>query len=126
MAAQHSVLLVEDDDTLRYAMTKSLERAGFVVDDAPDGRVAIAKLDAGASYCAVMLDMLIPNIHGSSVLTHVARTKPRLPVIAVTGYPDRVLFADQADRDVVKAIFIKPVDPADVAAYLRSRCDREA
>jgi two-component system chemotaxis response regulator CheY len=125
MAAEHRVLLVEDDETLRYAMKASLERAGFAVDDAPDGKAAIAKLDAGASYCGVMLDMLIPNIHGTSVLMHVARTRPRLPIIAVTGYPDRVLFADQAARDMVKAIFVKPVDPADVAAYLRSMCRRE-
>jgi hypothetical protein len=53
-------------------------------------------------------------------------TAPRLAVIAVTGYPDRVLFADPSDRHVVKAIFPKPVDPVDVAAYIKSRCSRES
>jgi hypothetical protein len=58
------------------------------------------------------------------LLTHIARTAPKLAVVAVIGFADRVLFSDPADRHVVKAIFTKPVDPVDVAAYVRSRCAR--
>lgn len=126
MAREHRVLLVEDDEGMRYALRVALERAGFQVDVAATGREAVQFLNSQATaYCAVTLDMLLPNIHGSSVLTHVARTAPQLPVIAVTGYPDRVLFADPADRHVVKAIFTKPVEPTDVAAYVKSRCSRD-
>lgn len=100
------MLLVEDDEGLRYATRVALERAGFTVDVAESGRDAVALVNEhAAAYCAVILDMLLPHIHGSSVLTHIARVAPDLPVMAVTGYPDRVLFADPADRHVVKAIF---------------------
>jgi len=125
MAKEHRVLLVEDDEGLRYAMQIALERAELKVDVAVDGREAVQALNNGGAYCCVVLDMLLPSIHGSSVVTHIARTAPRLPVVAVTGYPDRVLFADPADRHVVKAIFAKPIEPTDVAAYVRSRCSRE-
>ena len=119
------VLLVEDDEALRYAMRVALERAGLQVDEAVDGRQAVQAVDSAAEvYCVVLLDMLLPSIHGSSVLTHIARTAPKTHVVAVTGFPDRVLFADPADRHVVKAIFTKPVDPVDVAAYVKSRCSR--
>ena len=119
------VLLVEDDEGLRYAMRIALERAGLEVQEAADGKEAVAFLDGdAAAYCCVILDMLLPSVHGSSVVTHIARTRPRLAVVAVTGFPDRVLFADPSDRHVVKAIFAKPVDPVDVAAYVRSRCLR--
>ena len=122
----HSVLLIEDDEGLRYAMQVALERAGLQVDVAVDGREGVQAINTKAdSYCCVLLDMLLPSIHGSSVVTHIARTAPRLAVIAVTGYPDRVLFADPSDRHVVKAIFPKPVDPVDVAAYVKSRCSRQ-
>lgn len=126
MAKEHRVLLVEDDEGLRYAMQIALERADLKVDAAADGREAVQAInnDSGA-YCCVVLDMLLPSIHGSSIVTHIARVAPRLPVVAVTGYPDRVLFSDPADRHVVKAIFAKPVEPTDVAAYVRSRCSRE-
>ncbi|HEX8173204.1 MAG TPA: response regulator [Thermoanaerobaculia bacterium] len=120
------MLVIEDDEGLRYAFRVALERAEFQVDLAADGREAVQALNANAAeYCAVMLDMLLPGVHGSSILSHIARTAPKLAVIAVTGYPDRVLFADPADRHVVKAIFTKPVEAADVAAYVRSRCSRE-
>ena len=74
----------------------------------------------------VVLDMILPHIHGSSVVTHIARVAPDLPVVAVTGYPDRVLFSDPADRHVVKAIFMKPVDPRGIAAYVAVLCANEA
>lgn len=126
-SAEYRVLLVEDDEGLRYAMRIALERAELRVDEAVDGRGAVHALNNGAgNYCCVVLDMLLPSIHGSSIVTHVARTAPTLPIVAVTGFPDRVLFADPADRHVVKAIFTKPVDPNDVAAYVKSRCVRSA
>jgi DNA-binding NtrC family response regulator len=126
MPVTHRVLLIEDDEGLRYAMRVALERAGLEVTVCADGREAVHAIDAERdSWCCVLLDMLLPTIHGSSIVTHIARTAPRLAVIAVTGYPDRVLFADPSDRHVVKAIFPKPVDPVDVAAYVKSRCSRE-
>lgn len=126
MAREHKVLLVEDDEGLRYAMQVALERAELKVDAAVDGREAVQAINNNPSgYCCVVLDMLLPSIHGSSIVTHIARVAPRLPVVAVTGYPDRVLFADPADRHVVKAIFAKPIEPTDIAAYVRSRCSRE-
>lgn len=125
MAKEHQVLLVEDDEGLRYAMQIGLQRVGLSVDAAPDGRVAVQRINENASsYCCVILDMLLPSIHGSSVITHIARVAPQVPIIAVTGFIDRVLFSDPADRHVVKAIFAKPVDPIDIAAYVKSRCSR--
>lgn len=120
------VLLVEDDEGLRYAMRVALDRVGFAVDEATDGKEAVLSInEAAAAYCCVILDMLLPMVHGSSVLTHIARTAPQLAIVAVTGFPDRVLFADPSDRHVVKAIFTKPVDPVDVAAYVKSRCRQQ-
>ncbi|HEX2835814.1 MAG TPA: response regulator [Thermoanaerobaculia bacterium] len=127
MNQEHRVLLVEDDEGLRYAMRVALERASFAVDEAADGREAVQAINEGhGKYCAVVLDMLLPAVHGSSVVTHIARVAPDLHVVAVTGFPDRVLFADPADRHVVKAIFAKPIEPTDVAAYVKSRCSRHA
>jgi DNA-binding NtrC family response regulator len=126
MPRDHRVLLVEDDEGLRYALRIGLERAGLRVDEAVDGREAVQAINAGAEqYCCVVLDMLLPSVHGSSVVTHIARVAPQLAVVAVTGFPDRVLFADPADRHVVKAIFAKPIEPGDLAAYVKSRCSRE-
>ena len=118
------LLLVEDNEGLRYAMCVALSRAGFEVEEATDGKTAVQALSAAGTYCCVVLDLLLPSVHGAAVLTHIARTAPKLPVVVVTGFPDRVLFADPSDRHVVKAIFTKPVQPVDIAAYVRSLCFR--
>jgi len=127
MAKERRVLLVEDDEGLRYALSIALKRAELIVDEAADGREAVQHINTNAAaYCCVILDMLLPAVHGSSIVTHIARVSPDLPVVAVTGFPDRVLFSDPADRHVVKAIFAKPVEPTDVAAYVKSRCSRDS
>lgn len=106
-------------------MRFALERAELAVDEAVDGRQAVQLINDGPDkYCTVVLDMLLPGVHGSSIVAHIARVAPTLHVVAVTGFPDRVLFADPADRHVVKAIFAKPIEPTDVAAYVKSRCNR--
>ena len=120
VADEKRILVVEDNEGLRYAHCKALERAGMVVDCAENGREAVQMInESGPQYCCVVLDMILPQVHGSSVLTHIARVAPDLKVVAVTGFPDRVLFSDPADRRVVKAIFVKPVDPRGLAAYLQ-------
>jgi CheY-like chemotaxis protein len=92
----------------------------MVVDCAENGREAVLKIDEhGAQYRCVVLDMILPQMDGASVLTHIARVAPHLPVVAVTGFPDRVLFADPSDRRLVRAIFVKPVDPRGIAAYVQ-------
>jgi len=126
MPDKKPVLLVEDDEGLRYAFRVALERAGFEVIEAAEGDEAVRVLnERGAELCFAVFDMLVPNIHGSSLIFHVANTQASLPVVAVTGYPDRVMFADPADRHVVKAIFLKPVAPEDVAAFIAARNARE-
>ena len=126
MPKEHWVLVVEDDEGLRYAFSRAFENAGLKVDSVSSGRDAVEILNLNSSkYCVVTLDMLLPSVHGSSVIAHVARTSPRLAIVVITGYPDRVLFTDQGDRHVVKAIFVKPVEMADVVAYVASRCARE-
>ena len=75
MASSHRVLLIEDDEGLRYAMRVALERAGLEVDVAVDGREGVKAIDTSPdAWCCVILDMLLPSIHGSSIVAHIART----------------------------------------------------
>jgi DNA-binding NtrC family response regulator len=122
MTDRNTVLIVEDDDGLRYAFRKAVEREGFHVVEAARGDDAVRILnEVGDTFAFVVLDMIVPKVHGSSIIFHIANTLPALPVAAVTGYPDRVMFADPADRHVVKAIFEKPVAPEDVATFIKSQ-----
>jgi len=79
------VLLVEDKSELRAMLRKALERAGYSVDEAPDGTTAIDKV-RNRRYLLVLSDLKLPGSSGIDVLREARRADPSLPVILVTAY----------------------------------------
>ena len=61
------VLLVEDKAELRAMLRKALERAGYAVEEAPDGNAAIDKVRA-RRYLLVLSDLKLPGNSGIEVL----------------------------------------------------------
>lgn len=78
------VLLVEDDPTLRAQLRAALEEAGYVVDDADNGRDG-HHLGASAAYDAVVLDLGLPVLDGLSVLRRWREAGLTLPVMILTA-----------------------------------------
>ena len=79
------VLLVEDKAELRAMFRKALERAGYAVEEAPDGNSAIDKVRS-RRYQVVLSDLKLPGNSGIDVLREARRVEPTLPVILVTAY----------------------------------------
>src|SRR5271155_4904534 len=79
------VLLVEDKSELRAMLRKALERAGYTVDEAPDGTAAIDKVRR-RRYLFVLSDLKLPGHSGIDVLRESKRVEPSLPVILMTAY----------------------------------------
>jgi len=108
------VLLVEDNDVNQQVATELLRDAGFVVDLAENGQVALERVRA-AQYDVVLMDMQMPVMDGVTA-TKLIRQDPRfaqLPIIAMTAN------AMQADRDRclaagMNAHVAKPIEPEDL------------
>src|SRR5207249_10198987 len=66
------LLLVEDKTELRAMMRKALERAGYTVEEAPDGAAAIQKVRA-RRYLMVITDLKMPGASGLDVLRETKR-----------------------------------------------------
>ncbi|MET0285937.1 MAG: sigma-54 dependent transcriptional regulator [Polyangiales bacterium] len=80
------ILVVDDDAALRFTLRGTLEDAGYAVDEAADGALALAKIDAGGSYHLVLSDLRMPNVDGLSLLERVReRGGPRLILITAHG-----------------------------------------
>ena len=71
------VLLVEDKAELRAMLRKFLERAGYAVDEAPDGTAAIEKVRA-RRYLLVISDLKIPGNSGIDVLREARKRRPHI------------------------------------------------
>ena len=119
-----AILLVEDDGDLRAALNDSLELDGFAVTAAPDAEAALATLDRAVPDAAVV-DIRMPGMDGLSLHRRLARERPGLPVILITGHGD-VPMAVAAMRDGAFDFIEKPFDPDRLSRTLRRACQRVA
>lgn len=90
LAHPRHVLVVEDDGSYRWVLRRLLESAfgdEISVEEASDGNLAIARLDAGPALDLVLLDLSLPGHNGFEILASLRaneRTR-RVPVIVVTS-----------------------------------------
>jgi len=106
-ASKHLVLVVDDDPAQRDLLTRFLEREGFAVRTAPDGRAGI-ELARALRPRAILLDVMMPQMDGWSVLTAL-KADPALaliPVVMVTFVNDPALAGSLGAADMV----LKPVE----------------
>lgn len=88
--ASHTVLVIEDEAMLRKMVVRMLERAGFRVLSAGDGKAALVLLEQTPSVPAVALVDLTMPVMGAAELLPVLRSRyPALKVIATSGYSEQ-------------------------------------
>ena len=102
------LLLVEDKNELRAMLRKALERAGYEVDEAPDGTAAIQKVRA-RRYLLVITDLKMPGASGLEVLRETKQADATIPVILLTAFGS-VEEAVAAMKDGAYDFLQKPVD----------------
>ncbi len=87
-AGKGTILVAEDEDLVRSAVTSILRRAGYVVLAARDGVEALELLESGCGAQLVLLDIVMPRLGGPETLVHIRRRWPKLKVILSSGYGD--------------------------------------
>jgi len=81
---QETVLVVEDDPTLRLGLKKALRSAGYRVADAATGPEGLDKALA-EQPALVLLDIMLPGMNGFEVCQELRRSFPELPIIMLTA-----------------------------------------
>lgn len=117
------ILLVEDEEDLRNITEKRL-RKQFSVDSCGDGKTALDFLDV-YSYDIVLLDIMLPNLDGLSVLRTMRSRKNGTPVILLTAknqVEDRVRGLDSGADDYL----VKPFAYEELLARIRVLMRRHA
>jgi signal transduction histidine kinase len=103
--AGQTVLVIDDDDSVRAVLVETLKGAGYSVVEAADGLEGLAKLDAVKPDVAVV-DFLMPGMNGDEVGRRLQRTMPKLPILFVSGYYDTLAL----DGISGAAVLRKPFD----------------
>jgi two-component system, OmpR family, copper resistance phosphate regulon response regulator CusR len=81
------ILVIEDEPLILSFLSRGLAAEGFVVDGAGDGRGGLARA-LSESYDLVVLDLLLPQLDGLTVLRELQRQRPELPVVIVSARSD--------------------------------------
>lgn len=87
------VLVIEDQEDLAALYENALRAAGYRVSNAYSGEEGIAEYDAEGAD-AVILDMTLPEMNGTTTLEELRRRNASLPVVVVTGETNEALRAD--------------------------------
>ena len=103
-----TVLVVDDEQTIRETIRMTLEYEKFAVAEAADGPSALARVAAGG-IDLVFLDIKMPGIDGMRVLDTLRAEYPALPVIMLSGHAT-VDTAVEALRLGVYDFLTKPLD----------------
>jgi two-component system OmpR family response regulator len=118
------VLIVEDETDLAGVLKRLLGDAGFSADIAEDGEAGLA-LALDQAYDLVVLDLMLPRLHGERVLGAVRAQGRNVPVLVLTArdlVADRVRLLDAGADDYL----IKPFDPAELVSRCRALVRRAA
>lgn len=105
------ILIIDDDDQFRGMLQTTLEKAGFEVDAAENGKVGYRML-VEHSVDLIITDLIMPEKDGVETIMDVRREFPGLKVIAISGGgrvgPDSYL--NMVKQMGVSGTFSKPLD----------------
>jgi signal transduction histidine kinase len=83
-----TVLLVDDEETVRTTIGAMVESAGFSLVTAASGHAALDHVRSGLAFDLLMVDFAMPGMTGLAVARVVRGLRPLLPVVFITGYGD--------------------------------------
>jgi PAS domain S-box-containing protein len=121
-----TILLAEDDESVRAFALQVLQNAGYVVLPARDGQEALSVFCANRDSIRIaVLDVIMPRMSGKVVAERIRAMAPDMPVLFSTGYDFRLLeegFVPAPDVEVLR----KPFTYVDLLRAVRGMIDAAA
>ena len=102
------ILVVDDDERITVTLQAILENEGYDVDVAATGTEAIKKSNK-AVYNVALIDIKLPDMEGTDLLTLMRDSVPKIRKIIITGYPSMQNAIEAVNKNA-DAYLVKPVD----------------
>ena len=123
LRGDETVLVVEDEQSVRDLMCRVLEGYGYSVASAGDGEEGLEKFRSGEKTDLVILDVNLPRISGKDFLARLRKMDPQVRVLICSGFLEEGLRAELT-RLGAAGILDKPFLPDDLIRSVRSILDR--
>jgi len=123
MGERARILVVDDDESIREVLATILEDNGYTVDTAKNGREAVKKSEA-KYYNLALMDIRLPDVEGTRLLTKIKATTPKMRKIIITGYPS-LQNAIEALNKGADAYVMKPFDMDNVLKTIKEQLRKQ-
>ncbi|MCB1437231.1 MAG: response regulator [Rhodobiaceae bacterium] len=101
------ILIAEDDESMRETVRRALLLAGHEVTAVHNGAEALHALRGGFAAGLLLADIKMPVMDGIELALAVARDKPELPILLMTGYADQGARASGLEA-LIHGVLVKP------------------
>jgi len=116
--AKAHILVIDDDEAIRFLFKGTLEKLGHTVVTASNGDEGIECVKRW-DFDLVFLDLKMPGMDGEEFLKQVKSIKPELPVTVITGYPGSEIM-ERALKQGPFGVMNKPFDSSDIINAVNS------
>ena len=118
-----TILLIEDEETVRKLVTTMLRQRGFfVLEAATPGAAIRLAADYEGPIDVLLSDVLMPEMRGPQVSQRIREWRPNIAVIFMSGYSDRTFIDPSALQDAV--YLQKPFTSEELRSKIRAALDR--
>lgn len=119
-----TILLVEDDEAIRTMVARILRDNGYTVIEAENaGEALLIAEEQSNTLHLVVSDVVMPHVTGDRLVARIRKTRPDLPALLISGYPEFVR-ADMEASDWV-TLLQKPFDPATLLRHVRETLETQ-
>ena len=117
------ILVVDDDESIRKTIKAILEEEGYIVDICENGKEAIEKSNI-QFYNLALIDIRLPDMEGTKLLTAMREATPRMVKIIITGYPS-LQNAIEAVNKGADAYVVKPFNVDSVLKTIKEHLKKQ-
>jgi PAS domain S-box-containing protein len=119
-----TILIVDDEPTLRNLIARTLNHYGFQTHVANTGEVALKMLREGLEVDLIMLDLSMPERDGLDIYTELQHSFPKPKVLLMSGYNEQAITARLGARTISPTFLHKPFRANDLLAMVRKALGR--
>jgi CheY-like chemotaxis protein len=119
-----SLLVVEDDASVRVLITSVLSKLGYQVIEAGNPLDALALLENGSQFDLIVTDVIMPQMNGKDLYERIKAQKLDVKVLFISGYTDDAL-VNLGVLDGNLSFLEKPFSPARLAQTIRKVLDND-
>jgi signal transduction histidine kinase len=124
IVGRETILLVEDEDAVRRFAKQALERHGYNVIEAALPEQALTLAQAPDVEIAMLVtDVVMPQLSGPELVERLAKTRPELPVLYMSGYPASMVMQG-VQPDMTIRVLPKPFTTSQLMATVRDVLDK--